>query len=394
VSEEHAVEAVTADFVATARPEVVQVEVDGEIVLYDDKAKVMHRLSPSAGQVWRCLDGSGSLAEIAGDLADVYQVDPAQVLSDVVATARQFGSAGLLVGVGDQPDEEQDPRTPGEDADREDPDSPFVAEWAASCMDSFFPLGEAGTLTVKAGPYLLGVRFSTPELVEMAREVLAPSLVEGVVAPPNASVKETSARAGRPLLYCYRSNVLVTRARSPQRALAAVASLLSTYVPPATSRLRLPALVAVRAGVAVLFSPKSWPVAARLVPRLQAAGWDVLDTLEADLDSDAQVVIAPLAVTLDADALAALPGKPADVSRPAPGRYPVLAWVDVADDEPMPETMAGRVTRVAAGAGSLDAASAPSVFETAAAMLRGATWAVSPTFEPNDITETLVRAVS
>jgi hypothetical protein len=34
------------------------------------------------------------------------------------------------------------------------------------------------------------------------------------------------------------------------------------------------------------------------------------------------------------------------------------------------------------------------VFETAAAMLQGATWAVSPTFEPNDITETLVRAVS
>jgi hypothetical protein len=131
VSEEQAVEAVTAEFVAAARPEVVQVEVDGEIVLYDDRAKVMHRLSPTAGQVWRCLDGSGSLAEIAGDLADVYQVDPAQVLSDVVATARQFGSAGLLVGVGDQPDR-QDPGTPVEDAEREDPDSPFVAEWAAS----------------------------------------------------------------------------------------------------------------------------------------------------------------------------------------------------------------------------------------------------------------------
>lgn len=104
MSEQDPVDVVTAMFIATARPDVVQVEIDGEIVLYDDSAKVMHRLNPIAGQVWRCLDGSGSLAEVAADLADVYQADPGQVLTDVVATARQFGSAGLLVGVGDPPD--------------------------------------------------------------------------------------------------------------------------------------------------------------------------------------------------------------------------------------------------------------------------------------------------
>src|SRR6185312_11155716 len=92
--------AITEAFVPTARPDVVHVEIDGEMVLYDDRAKVMHRLSPSAAQVWRCLDGSGSLAEIASDLAEVYQADQNQILTDVVATARQFGSAGLLVGIG------------------------------------------------------------------------------------------------------------------------------------------------------------------------------------------------------------------------------------------------------------------------------------------------------
>jgi hypothetical protein len=72
------------------------------------------------------------------------------------------------------------------------------------------------------------VRFSTSELVDMAREVQARSLVEGVVAPSNVSVKETSARAGQPLLYCYRASLLVTRARTPQRGLVAVASQLSS----------------------------------------------------------------------------------------------------------------------------------------------------------------------
>lgn len=115
---------ITKTFVPTTRPDLVQVEVDGEIVLYDDSAKIMHRLSPIAGQVWRCLDGSGSLAEVAADLADVYQADAKQILVDVVATARQFGSAGLLVDVA-VPSEGDDDSDPCVAVVLEETDSPF-----------------------------------------------------------------------------------------------------------------------------------------------------------------------------------------------------------------------------------------------------------------------------
>jgi hypothetical protein len=372
---------------------VVQVEIDGEIVLYDDRAKVMHRLSPTAGQVWRCLDGSGSLAEIAADLADVYRADPGQVLTDVVATARQFGSSGLLVGVGDPPDGEDARDSSSEPHGSEDLDTPFVPELVATCMDGSFPLGEAGTLTVKVGPYLLGVRFSTPELVDMAREVLAPSLVEGIVAPPNVSVVATRARAGRPLLYCYHSTMLVARARSPQGALMAAASLLSSYVPLDAGVVRLPALAAVRSGAAALFSAESWRAVAGLVPRLRAAGWEVLDAPEVDLDPEGSVVVEPLAVALDAAALASLPAHRADGTRPSPGRYPVKAWVAVAGDDAMPETIAGRVTLAAAAIPDFEAESAPSAFQTIAAMLRNGAWAVSPTISSKDLAATLARAV-
>lgn len=392
MSEQDPVDVVTATFVATARSDVVQVEIDGEIVLYDDRAKVMHRLSPTAGQVWRCLDGSGSLAEIAADLADVYQADPGQVLTDVVGTARQFGSAGLLIGVGDLPDSE-DAHDPPELNEQKDPDSPFVLEPASSCMDRSFPLGDAGSLTVKAGPYLLGVRLSTPELVEMVREALAPSLVEGVGAPPNVSVKVTDARAGRPLLYCYRSTTLVARARSPQGALTAVARMLSSFVPAEPGNVRLPAMTAVRSGVAALLCPESWWAMAGLVPKLRSAGWDVLDAWEADLDPEGNVVIAPLAVALDAAALARMPADPADGTRPAPGRYPVAAWVAVSGDDPVPQTMAGRVALAAAAMPDLEAESAPWVFDTTAAMLRGAVWAVSPTLSPKDLAAALAHAL-
>lgn len=386
------VSAVTETYVATVRPQVVQVEVDGEIVLYDGRAKVMHRLSPTAGQVWRCLDGSGSLEEIAADIADVYQVDVVQVLADVVTTTRQFGSAGLLVGIGEPPDDDDALVSPDR-VEGEVFDGPFVPEPRTRCMDRSFPLGDAGSLTVKAGPYLLGVRFSTPELVDMARDVFAPSLVEGVVAPPNVAIKVTEARAGQPLLYCYRSDMLVTRARSPHRAMEAAAGLLSTYVRSSNDRVRVASLAFVRSGVVALFSPEIWPVLTRLVPRLRSAGWEWLDALEVELDPEGRAVIAPLAVALDASALANLPAHRADGIRPEPGRYPVAAWVAVSGSEPAPETMAGRVSMVTAFALGLDAESAPSVVGTAVAMLKGASWAVSPSIDPNDLASTLARVV-
>jgi hypothetical protein len=379
---------VTDSFVATARADVVQVEVDGEIVLYDDATRVMHRLSPTAGQVWRCLDGSGTLAEIAADLADVYQSNGEQVLADVITATRQFGSAGLLEGIGDPPDRKE---ALGH-AKSEDGQHPFVPEPGAGCMDTSFPLGDEGTLTVKAGSYLLGVRFSTPELVDMARRVFAPSLVDGVVAPPNAAVKETAARAGQPLLYCYRSTMMVTRARSPRRAMEAVASLLSTYVHAEADGVRVVAMAAERSGVMVLFSPEAWMVAHRLLPRLRAAGWEVLDAPEVALNAEGRVVVPPPAVALDVDALAALPAHRSDGTRPAPGVYPVAAWVAVAGSDPMPETLAGRIALVTAVVPSLDAESAPSVIERVDTMLEGASWVVSPTVDPKDLTETLALA--
>jgi hypothetical protein len=333
------------------------------------------------------------LAEIAVDLAEVYEVDAKQILADVLATARQFGSAGLLVGVAGPPDNDDAPDPPDAVA-LEETESPFVPDPAASCMDASFPLGDACSLTVKVGSYLLGVRFSTPELVDMARDVFAPSLVHGVVAPPNVAVKVTEARAGRPLLYCYRSNMLVTRARSPRRAVEAVARLLSSYIRPADGGVKLFALAAVRSGVMTLFTPETWVMAARLVPRLRSAGWEVLDSPEVELDRDGHVVVESLAVALDASALASLPAHRADGIRPAPGRYPVRAWIALAGTaDPMPESLAGRVALVTSAIPSLDAESASSVVESTAVMLEGAAWAVSPSLDPNDLASTLAGAV-
>ena len=430
MSADLAPDAITADFVAIARLDVVSVEVDGELVLYDDERQVMHRLSPTASALWQCLDGLGTLAEIAADIAAVYSAQPGQVLSDVVQATRHFGEEGLLVGIG-TPNEERPPSGPDHDlgdgpgaagggsrgtdtragpvgAQGNYPSSieihgrdeggnggSFVAEMASPCMDNSFPLGEAGMMTVRAGTHLLGLRVSTPELMEAAQAVLRPALVPGVVAPANVSVVATKARAGRSLFWCYRSGRMLTRARSPHRAMAAAVALLSSYDSDGPGALaRIPAVVAVRGEVAALLDPQSRGVLDRLGPLLRRAGWQVLDGPAAPIDpASGQLVVAEPAVAIDAAALAQLARDRSDGPPPAPGRYPVAAWVAVAGDDPQPETLAGRVAIVLAGAEDLDSRSAAVLLQAAATMLRPAAWVVSAGGDAGAIVRTLIEAV-
>ncbi len=381
------IDAIDSAFTAMARRDVIAVDVDGEIVLYDDSRGVLHRLNPTASALWQRLDGTGTLGEIAADMADVFEVDCDRVLADVLMAARAFAQQGLLDGVGEPPELDD------EDRSGEGGRGPFVAE-SPSCMDSCFPLGDAGLLTIKAGADLLGLRVSTPELAAAARAVLAPGLVVDVVAPPNVSIKETMARTGRPLFYCYRSGRLITRARSPRRAMEAAVALLSSYGGGPQGCCRVRASVVVRDGVAALLCPECQGVAEGLQPRLQAAGWQLADSRTADLDQETgQVVIPSPLVAIDGAALAVMPREKSDRPPPAPGRYPVRAWVAVAGDEPAAETAAAGVVSLTAGSDGLRAGSGRAVLQTAWTVLRGAVWAVSPTLDAATIVRTLNGAV-
>jgi hypothetical protein len=125
---------ITAAFTPSARPDVAHVEVDGEVVLYDDAAGVMHRLNPTASVLYACMDGTGTLAEIAGDLARAYGADTDVVLADVVAVTRDLGDKGLLLGIRRDPDDpgaESGTEDAGDDPENATPasdDGPFVAE--------------------------------------------------------------------------------------------------------------------------------------------------------------------------------------------------------------------------------------------------------------------------
>ena len=93
-------------FVPHARADVVAVLVGREIVLGRVAEGTSYlqtcALNESGAIVWQCFDGSGTLEEIAADIADVFDVDAEAVSTDVVALARLVGGFGFLVGIEEQ----------------------------------------------------------------------------------------------------------------------------------------------------------------------------------------------------------------------------------------------------------------------------------------------------
>jgi PqqD family protein of HPr-rel-A system len=81
------------------RDDLTVVVLDGECVIYDDETGDLHHLNPTATIVFQICDGSGTVPELAGDIAEVFSVEGAQVQQQVEDLIRGFGEAGLLEGV-------------------------------------------------------------------------------------------------------------------------------------------------------------------------------------------------------------------------------------------------------------------------------------------------------
>ena len=79
------------------RGDLASVEIDGETILYDPEAEMLHRLDPIATVVWGELDGDRPLSDVAADLAAAFETDEAVVLGDVMKLVQRLAADQLLV---------------------------------------------------------------------------------------------------------------------------------------------------------------------------------------------------------------------------------------------------------------------------------------------------------
>ena len=82
------------------REDLTTVELDGEIVIYDERTDEIHHLNPTASVVFSLCDGRSTVREMARDIAQAFGAEADQVEREVRALLREFRKAELLAEKG------------------------------------------------------------------------------------------------------------------------------------------------------------------------------------------------------------------------------------------------------------------------------------------------------
>lgn len=78
------------------RRDLAVVELDGEAVVYDEASGELHHLNQTAALVFSLLDGSGTVKELARELAGAYGVPVEGMEGQLHDLVREFEKAQLL----------------------------------------------------------------------------------------------------------------------------------------------------------------------------------------------------------------------------------------------------------------------------------------------------------
>lgn len=80
------------------RSDLTVVELEGEAVIYDDETRQVHYLNQTATIVFNLCDGSSTIKELAGDIADAFSLQQDEVERQVRTVLRNFREAGFMEG--------------------------------------------------------------------------------------------------------------------------------------------------------------------------------------------------------------------------------------------------------------------------------------------------------
>lgn len=189
---------------------------------------------------------------------------------------------------------------------------------------------------MRIGRFYVGIRCSSPELLEAARAALVAHVVDDVQAPANYSLRQAEA-AGH-FHFLYWGGMVAVRTLGTTRLLRGLLSHLFSHGEPLPGLQRVDVMTLVRDGVAVLAPPVLRHDLARLERPLAQRGFAVLDAPVADVDLGRKELVVPaLPTTVDLAPVDAL--TPGDTTRRpevvvSPGRYPLACWAFLDTGEP------------------------------------------------------------
>ncbi|MBM3675067.1 MAG: PqqD family protein [Actinobacteria bacterium] len=321
------------------------VGVDGEVLVA--AAGEVHVLTPTAALLWECCDGEATVAELSAEVAEVFDQEQEQVLSEVVVLVGELEQRGLVVLEGSG----QGPREPA------------LLAPSASCASCGEGPGFEATVHVELGSVVasIGADATTARAIERA---FGGRVVERAEAtgPPLYGIVLPEARSGArstPLARLHRGEEVLCTSRDPGRIVRALAAQLAIHALPARA-VRLDSLVVGRAGRAVLVPVP--PRRSAFLRRLAAVGCCAADVPSACVDPapSAYALVGAAQLALDLTSLLEV----AAARRLLDGEPPALPWgnyeiVAVATSgDPSPASVLAELVPLRHGAGDSEAAAA------------------------------------
>ena len=82
------------------RDGVLDIDMGDGFILFDDTSSLVHHLNPSATLIWHLCDGSGTVADLARDIAAEYGLDEPTIRSQVAEVIAEFDALELVEDAG------------------------------------------------------------------------------------------------------------------------------------------------------------------------------------------------------------------------------------------------------------------------------------------------------
>jgi hypothetical protein len=87
---------VPLEYVPRRHADVLELDLEDGLILYDRNANLVHHLNPSARIVWFLCDGETDVGELGNEIAEEYHLDPGDVAAQVAGLVAELDAVGLV----------------------------------------------------------------------------------------------------------------------------------------------------------------------------------------------------------------------------------------------------------------------------------------------------------
>jgi PqqD family protein of HPr-rel-A system len=99
-SDEGAGLSVPPDYVPRRHPDVLELDLEDGLILYNRDSSLVHHLNPSARIVWYLSDGTATVERLAHEIAEEYGLEWEPIRAQVAGLVAELDAVGLIEDAG------------------------------------------------------------------------------------------------------------------------------------------------------------------------------------------------------------------------------------------------------------------------------------------------------